>query len=123
MSFSAASQELEVLQGEANEIGLDTEKPTKIYIDNKVCTAITKKIVNSQKVKHCAIKLSELHTSKNRMRHFDIEFRPTSGMIADLLTKLLAKVEVETFSKTLRRIKLVIELQKAGVLRYIEVIV
>ena len=37
----AASQELEFLRGLANETGIDTEKPTKIHVDNQACIAIT----------------------------------------------------------------------------------
>ena len=58
MSLFAASQEREFLRGLANEIGIDTEKPTKVHVDNQACIAITKNTVNSQKVKHFAIKLS-----------------------------------------------------------------
>ena len=42
MSLFAASQELEFLRGLANEIGIDTEKPTKVHVDNQACIAITK---------------------------------------------------------------------------------
>ena len=35
MSLFAASQELEILRGLANEIGIDTEKPTKVHVDNQ----------------------------------------------------------------------------------------
>ena len=58
MSLFAASQEREFLPGLTNEIGIDTEKPTKVHVDNQACIAITKNTVNSQKVKHFAIKLS-----------------------------------------------------------------
>ena len=100
MSLFAASQELEFLRGLANEIGIDTEKPTKVHVDNQACIAITKNTVNSQKVKHFAIKLSFIQ-EKIEMQHLDVEFGPTSEMIADLLTKPLAKVKVEMFSKRL----------------------
>ena len=100
MSLFAASQELEFLRGLANEIGIDTEKPTKVHVDNQACIAITKNTVNSQKVKQFAIKLSFIQ-EKIEMRHLDVEFCPTSELIADLLTNLLAKIKVEMFSKRL----------------------
>ena len=100
MSLFAASQELGFLRGLANEIGIDTGKPTKVHVDNQACIAITKNTVNSQKVKHLAIKLSFIQ-EKIEMRHLDVEFCPTSGMIVDLLTKPFAKVKVERFSKRL----------------------
>ena len=100
MSLFAASQELEFLRGLANEIGIDTEKPTKVHVDNQSCIAMTKNTVNSQKVNHFAIKLSFIQ-EKIEMRHLDVEFCPTSETIADLLTKPLAKVKVEMFSKRL----------------------
>ena len=58
MSLFAASQELEFLQGLANETVIDTEKHTKVHVDNQACFTITKITVNSQKMKHFAIKLS-----------------------------------------------------------------
>ena len=100
MSLFAASQELEFLRSLANEIGIDTKMPTKVHVDNQVCIATTKITVNSQKVKHFAIKLSFIQENID-MRHLDVEFCPTSEMIADLLTKPLAKVKVEMFSKRL----------------------
>ena len=51
MLLFAASQELEFLRGLANEIGINTEKPTNIHVDNHACRAITQNTVNSQKVK------------------------------------------------------------------------
>ena len=98
MSLFAASQELEFLRGLANEIGIDTEKPTKVHVDNQACIAITKNTVNSQKVKHFAIKLIFIQ-EKIQMRHLDVEFCPNSEMIADLPTKPFAKNKVEMFSK------------------------
>ena len=103
MSSFAASQELQFLRGLANEIGIDTEKPTKVHVDNQACIAITKNTVNSQKVqkvKDFAIKLSFIQ-EKIEMRHLDVEFCPTSEMIGDLLTKPLANDKVEMFSERL----------------------
>ena len=100
MSLFAASQELEFLRGPANEIGIDTEKPTKVHVDNQACIAITKNTVISHEVKHFAIKLNFIQ-EKIEMQQLDVEFCPTSEMIADLLTKPLAKVKVEMFSKRL----------------------
>ena len=119
MSLFAASQEHELLRSLANEIGIDMEKPTKVHVENQACIAITKITVNSEKVKHSAIKLSFIQ-EKLEMRHLDVEFCPNSEKIAaDLLTKLLAKVEGRNVQqKTLRRIYLVIELRKGGVLKY-----
>ena len=78
MTLFAASQELEFLWGLANEIGIDTEKPTKVLVDNQACIAIIKNTVKSQKMKHFAIKLSFIQ--KKEMRHLDVEFCPTSEM-------------------------------------------
>ena len=47
MSLFAASQELEMLRGLANEIRIRAEKPTKIHVDNQACIAITQNTVNS----------------------------------------------------------------------------
>ena len=58
MLLFAASQELEFLRGLTNEIGIYTEKPTKVHVDNQACIAISKHTVNSQKLKHFDIKLS-----------------------------------------------------------------
>ena len=71
MSLFAASQELEFLRGLANELGTDTEKPTKIDVNNQACIAITKNTVNSQKMKHFAIKLSFIQ-AKIELRHLDV---------------------------------------------------
>ena len=46
------------------------------------------------------MKLSFLQ-EKIELRHLDVEFCPTSEMIADLLTNPLAEVKVEMFSKRL----------------------
>ena len=69
-----------ILRGLANEIGIDTEKPTKIHVDNQACIAVTKNIVNSQKVKHFAIKLSFIQ-EKIELRHLDVEFCPTNELL------------------------------------------
>ena len=86
MSLFAASQELEFQRGLANEIGIDAEKPTKKHVDSQAYIAITKNTVNSQKVKHFAIKLSFMH-EKIELRHLGVEFYPTSEIIADLLNR------------------------------------
>ena len=65
MSLLAASQELEFPPGLANEIRIDTEKPTKINVDNQACITTTKNTVNSQKEKHFAIQLSFIQENKN----------------------------------------------------------
>ena len=98
MSLFAASQELEFLRGLVNEIGIDTEKPTTVHVDNQACIAITKNTVNSQIVNHFAIKLI-FKQEKIQMRQLDVEFCPNSEMIADLPTKPFAKNKVEMFSK------------------------
>ena len=99
MSSFAASQVLEFLRGLANEIGIDTEKPTKINVDNQAFIAITKNTVNSHKVKHFVIKVSFIQEKKVRL--LNVEFCPTNELIADLLTKLLSKIKIEMFSKRL----------------------
>ena len=93
MLLFAASQELEFLRGLANEIGIDKEKPTKIHVDNQACIANIKHTMNAQKMKHFAIKLSFIH--KKELRLLDVEFCLTIEMIADLITKPLAKFKVE----------------------------
>ena len=60
----AASQELEVIRGLAIEMGIDPEKPTKIYVDNQDCIAISKNTRKAQKVTHFAIKLSLIQVKK-----------------------------------------------------------
>ena len=69
MSLFAASQELEFLRNLATEVGIDTSRPAKLFVDNQACIAITKNTVNSQKVKHFAIKLSFIH-EKIELKHF-----------------------------------------------------
>ena len=98
MSLFAASQDVEFLQGLANEIEITSEKPTKIQVANQACIALTKNTVKSQKVKHCAIKLSFIR-EKVEMRSLDVEFCSTSEMIADLLTKPLEKLRLKCSAK------------------------
>ena len=100
MSLFAASQELEFLRNLAAEVGIDTSRPSTLFVDNQACIAITKNTVNSLKVKHFAIKLSFIH-EKIELKHLDVAFCPTTDMIADLLTKALGRIEVERFSKRL----------------------
>ena len=68
MSLFAASQELEFLRGLANEIVIDTEKPTNVHVDNQTCIAITKNSWKSQKVEPFAIQLSFIQEKKCDIR-------------------------------------------------------
>jgi len=71
--------------------------PIPLNIDNQACIALCKSNINSQKVKHFAIKLRYLQDLYDRKLFVPI-YCPTDEMIADSLTKPLGKVKVAKFN-------------------------
>ena len=72
--------------------------PSSVFVDNQACIAMTKNAVNSQKVKHFAIKLHFLQ-EKIDEKVLEVKFCPTENMTADILTKALGRVKFQRFSK------------------------
>ena len=76
------------------EIGFQQEQPTKIYNDNQACIAIANKPTCGSNLRHIKI---NYHYTKQMVRdnQISLEYIPTATMIADILTKALAKPRFE----------------------------
>ena len=72
------------------EIGMRQESATIIYEDNQACIAMTKSVICSSKTRH--IKLEHHYIRQQvREKEVELEYCPTSEMVADILTKALPK--------------------------------
>ena len=101
-AFFAATQELVFLRDLGAELGMSKSLPSSVSVDNQACIAMTKNAVNSQNVKHFAIKLHFLQ-EKIDEKVLEVKFCPTENMTADILTKALGRVKFQRFSKEIAR--------------------
>ena len=94
----SATQEMIFLKELGAELGMSKSLPSSVFVDSQACIAMTKNAVNSQKVKHFAIKLHFLQ-EKIDEKVSEIKFCPTENMTAEVLTKALGRVKFKRFSK------------------------
>jgi hypothetical protein len=89
MALSSASQELLWILSFLREIGIEPKGPVIMNQDNKGCIDLTKNNKNHPKTKHIDIRH---HFVKDLVDQGTIEMQycPTKGMIADIMTKALA---------------------------------
>ena len=93
----AATQELIFLRELGAELGMTKSLPSSVFVDNQACTTMTNNAVNSEKVKHFAIKLHFLQ-EKIDEKVLEVKFCPTENMTADVLTKASGMVKFQGFS-------------------------
>ena len=100
MALTAATQEAIFLSNLAEEFGIVTDSPTRIFGDNQGSIALVKNPVNHEKTKHIDIKH---HFVREKFSEgiIDIMYIPTSDNIADLMTKPATKVKLTKFHQQL----------------------
>ena len=90
MALSTAAQEVSWLRKFLVNFGLDQNKATVIFEDNQGCIALAKNPVSHERTKHIDIRyhfIRELVEAKM----IDLQYLPTADMLADLLTKGMAR--------------------------------
>ena len=95
-----ASQEALFLDCLVSEMLDKVFKPVKLYVDNQAAIALCKSNVNSQKVKHFAIKIRYLQDLVDSLQISPL-YCPTSEQLADLLTKPLGKQKISVLKPKL----------------------
>jgi hypothetical protein len=71
-------------------------KPIKIYVDNQGSIKITNNFCTTKRSKYIDI---QFHFTRSVIKsEIELEYCPTSMMIADMMTKALARVKVEEFT-------------------------
>lgn len=96
VALSEASQELLWLLKLMHDIGEDVDKPVVIHEDNQSCIAMLSSTTGSRRTKH-------IDTRYNFVKELvstgiiQVHYCPTESMVADILTKPLAKVKQELF--------------------------
>jgi hypothetical protein len=90
MALSAAAQEALALRDVCREFNIDITAPTVIFEDNQGALAMAKNPLYYAKTKHIHIKY---HFTREKVRHGDIVvvYKPTVDMLADAMTKGLAR--------------------------------
>ena len=100
MALTAATQEAIFLSNLAEEFGIVTDSPTRIFGDNQGSIALVKNPVNHEKTKHIDIK-HHFVREKFSQGIIDIMYIPTNDNIADLTTKPATKVKLTKFHQQL----------------------
>ena len=75
-------------------------EPVKILGDNQDAIALSKDAVNRQRCKHIDIKYHFIWDALHKKK-IEIVYRPTTDMIADVMTKPITKLELERLKKLL----------------------
>ena len=94
VALCSATQEAIWLRRLLGELGWDQEKPTKIYEDNQGTIAMSKNPVNHSRTKHIDIKY---HFVRDAVQNniIELEYCQTEKMLADIMTKPLARGQFE----------------------------
>eukprot|EP00794_Sanderia_malayensis_P007838 gene7838-biopygen6374 len=103
IALSAAAQETIWLRRLLQNLGKEQQNPTRLYEDNQGAIAISKNSRNSNRTKHIDIKY---HFVRESLENNEIKlvYCPTGIMIADILTKSLARPRFEEL-RTLMGVK------------------
>ena len=94
VALCSATQEAIWLRRLLGELGWDQEKPTKIYEDNQGTIAMSKNPVNHSRTKHIDIKY-HLVCDAVQNNLIELEYCQTEKMLADIMTKPLARGQFE----------------------------
>ena len=86
IALSGASQEAAWLHKLLRELGFPVEGPITIYEDNQSAICLSKSNRNHPKTKHIDIKYNYIRSVINQ-NIVEVEYCPTSEMLADILTK------------------------------------
>lgn len=73
-----------------SEVGIDLICPPVIYGDNQSAQALSMNGIKSERTKHVAIKYAFIHDEVSNKR-VTLQWTPTTEMLADILTKSLAR--------------------------------
>ena len=96
IALCAATQEVAWLRRLLAGIDLLQKDPTTIFEDNQGAMALSKNPKNHSRTKHIDVKFHYVRESVDNGT-IAVEYRPTAEMIADTLTKGLAKPKFEKF--------------------------
>jgi hypothetical protein len=94
VSASSAGREILWLRSLLNEIGMEVNGPTRLFVDNQSALKVLKNPEHHGRMKHIDIKW---HWIRECIKQGNIEahFLPTGKMVADIFTKALPRVAVE----------------------------
>ena len=100
LAMTLATKEVLWLQNFLHEIGMDEflENPVKIGVDNQGAICLSKNKITSERSKHIDVRC---HFLRQQVRDKKINFVyvPTSGNVADSLTKVLPKGKAKDHQK------------------------
>ena len=100
MSLCSATQEAVWLRALLNEFNFHQEQPTVIKEDNQGTISMARNPVSHSRTKHIDIKYHYVRETISN-GYVTLEYCPTEHMIADLLTKPLARERFETLRSTM----------------------
>ena len=96
MALYSATQEAIWLRRLFVELKIMKDKPIKIHQDNQGCIALSKNHMCQQRTKHIDIKYHFVR-EKVQNKEIELEYLPTTKMIADTLTKNLPRKTFEIY--------------------------
>ena len=96
VALCSAAQETTWLRRMLHGIRMQQVTPTTVYEDNQGCTALARNPKDHPRTKHIEVKYHFIRDMIARKR-MDVIYCPTGEMVADTLTKGLAKPKFEKF--------------------------
>ena len=100
MTTSHCTKEMVWLRQFLADVGYVQEGPTSIMCDNQGCIALAKNPTHHSRTKHIDV---QHHFNREKLENQDIclKYCPTEDMIADVLTKPLAKDRHQTLTRAM----------------------
>ena len=99
-SLVEATKEAIQLRDLLQELSVEVQKPTEIFVDNQACIVISKQSIRYGKTKHFALKLHFIWELVER-GELELKYLQTDLMIAYFLTKGLGKLKYARFCPAL----------------------
>jgi hypothetical protein len=93
MALCATVMEATYLKQLLFDIGIDQSKPITIYEDNQSCIAMARNPINHSRTKHINIRFHYVREQVKK-ETIKLEYLPTEGQVADMLTKGLPKTRL-----------------------------
>ena len=98
VALCEAAQETTWLRRLLHDIGFEQKSPTMVYEDNQGCIALGRNPKDHPRTKHIDVKFHYVRDVIERKK-MDVTYCPTGDMVADTLTKSLAKPKFEKFRR------------------------
>jgi hypothetical protein len=89
-ALCAATREAVYLRGLLQEMGIAQQSATTIFEDNQPCIALMHNPMTSSRTKHVAMRFHFVR-EKLQAKILDVVYCPTEEMVADIMTKILAR--------------------------------